>query len=303
MREAMITGRIVYKDGSGTRRLRDDLRRPLFILNKYIEASIRHGDDDNFTDKIDTNEIIHMIYAAIGEEVNERTGDWIPLMYPVGIYGNPMDFYNGLYGALGGDLMPWLRIEVRPSFGYYKMDDLNHIFLEQFDDPDTIYKMIYLEIYDGSSGEFEKPIEFTVDIAEDDKHYNCTYKLDSAVLRDVQGKHFSSYITCNGTELGSDGCVEDRLQPFQWKRMLNDGSTGSWNLAAGNLCILSTGPVIPAHPVIDIPPPLSFLHRPLDLKKNVHEFDFTNGHQILVYYLTNKKLNRTGIHGTMKYKV
>ena len=71
MREAMIKGKVVSRDGSGPSILRRDLRKPLFILNNYIEASIRNGYDfENFADKMDTNEIIGMIYDAIGEEMN-----------------------------------------------------------------------------------------------------------------------------------------------------------------------------------------------------------------------------------------
>jgi hypothetical protein len=95
--------------------------------------------------------------------------------------------------------------------------------------------MIYIEMDELGSMNFEKPIEFTIDIISDKQPYTCTYKLDSVVLRSVYGEHFSSYITCNGTELGSDGEAEDRLQSFEWKKKLNDKKAASDETAIASL--------------------------------------------------------------------
>ena len=270
MREAMITGKVVSRDGSGPSILISDLRKPLFILNNYIEASIRNSyDAENFADKMDTNEIIGMIYDAIGEEINDY-GLYNTRINPIGVMSNPMTFYNGLYYAVGGlrcNNVPYTSLWINHEPGYTDIiDAVEHGGLEG--DRNKIYKMIYIEMTEIGSTNFEKPNEFTIDIISDNEPYTCTYKLDSAVLRSVQGAHFSSYITCNGTELGSDGEVEDRLQPFEWKKRLNDKTTGSWNFES----------------------------------EYGMTFDFTNGYQILVYYLTNKRINNTGKYRACTYK-
>tara|TARA_B110000046_G_scaffold109846_1_gene117129 strand:+ start:5089 stop:6423 length:1335 start_codon:yes stop_codon:yes gene_type:complete len=268
MREAMITGKIVSKDGSGPSILRRDLRKPLFILNNYIEASTRNGyDAENFADKMDTNEIIAMIYDAIGGEMNDYGWDNAQIN-PVGVMANPMSFYNALYYAIGGNYEPYTSLWIDGELGYTDITDaVEHGALEGY--RNKIYKMIYIEMSEIGSMKFEKPIEFTIDIISDKQPYTCTYKLDSAVLRSVYGEHFSSYITCNGTELGSDGEAEDRLQSFEWKKKLNDKITGSWKLASDDGMI----------------------------------FDFTYGYQTLVYYLTNKRINNTGNYRVCTYKI
>jgi hypothetical protein len=270
MREAMITGKIVNRDGSTPSILRDDLREPLFKLNNYIEASIRNGSDpENFADKMDTNEIIGMIYDAIGEEVNCE-GLNNTYIDPVDMYGNPINFYNGLYYVIGGNNVPYTSLWIDNELGYTDVTDaVEHGALEGHQN--EVYEMIYIEIDEIDeigSIMFEKPTEFTIDIISGGDIYTCTYKLDSAILRSVHWEHFSSYITCNGTELGSDGEAEDRLQPFEWKKRLNDKTAGSWKLASDSEII----------------------------------FDFTRGYQILVYYLKRKVINKTGIYRECTYK-
>ena len=196
-------------------------------------------------------EIIAMIYDAIGGEMNDYGWDNAQIN-PVGVMANPMSFYNALYYAIGGNYEPYTSLWIDGELGYTDITDaVEHGALEGH--RNKIYKMIYIEMSEIGSMKFEKPIEFTIDIISDKQPYTCTYKLDSAVLRSVYGEHFSSYITCNGTELGSDGEAEDRLQSFEWKKKLNDKITGSWKLASDDGMI----------------------------------FDFTYGYQTLVYYLTN----------------
>ena len=189
------------------------------------------------------------------------------IINPVGVNANPIYFYNALYYAIGGNNMPYTSLWVDGEIGYTDITDaVEHGSLEGH--RNEIYKMIYIEMNEIGSMKFEKPTEFTIDIISGGESYTCTYKLDSAVLRSVYGEHFSSYITCNGTELGSDGEAEDRLQPFEWKKRLNDTSTDSWKLASDDGMI----------------------------------FDFTYGYQTLVYYLTKKRINNTGNYRVCTYK-
>jgi hypothetical protein len=248
MREAMITGKIM--DSKKGRDVVSKLRLPLFILNKYIDASTRNTyDPTNFANLMDTNDIIRSVNNAIGDEGNRGIDG--TLIAPVDTPSNPMRFYKGLYNALGGDAMPWIPLTINKLF---KHSDISH-FYEMLSRPTLnkrISKMIYIEIADESAKLFEKPLKFTIDMVESGKSYHCTYKLDSAVLRDINKEHFSSYITCNGKGLGSDGDAKNRLQIFDWKKRLN--KSGKWKLAEDYYTM----------------------------------FDFTKGYQILIYYLTNK---------------
>lgn len=259
LRQTMITGKVTDTGNMIGRDIVAKLRLPLFILNKYIDASIRNSHDTtNFANVMDTNDIINLVNNAIGED--ENSGEDGTLIAPVDKPSNPMRFYKGLYNAIGGDPMSWTRLTVG---GDSKRSDISNFYskLSQSAVVSRISKMIYIEIDDAPSSTFIKPVEFTVDMIEAGKNYNCTYKLDSAVLRDVDKEHFSSYITCNGKGFGSDGDAVNRLQSFDWKKRLN--KSGEWKLA----------------------------------KEYPTYFDFTEGYQMLVYYLTNKQLNDTGEDG------
>ena len=47
------------------------------------------------------------------------------------------------------------------------------------------------------------------------------YVLDAVIIRDKEGQHFSSLLTCNGEELSFDGASYSRLNKFKWKQYLN----------------------------------------------------------------------------------
>ena len=54
------------------------------------------------------------------------------------------------------------------------------------------------------------------------KYTGHTYKLDSAIVRDIGKKHFAAFITLNKKQYGFDGNQYSRLQQMNWKDMLND---------------------------------------------------------------------------------
>lgn len=72
------------------------------------------------------------------------------------------------------------------------------------------------------------------------------YALDSVIIRNTKGDHFSSLLTCEKKEYGYDGMSFHRLVPISWKKNLNkdfvwkyEGSTDNkdrlleWNLRSG----------------------------------------------------------------------
>jgi len=118
---------------------------------------------------------------------------------------------------------------------------------------DVYPKVIYLEVYDIESKNFHKPRQFIIKKYEAGVTYNCTYTLDSAVLRNTEGYHFSAYITCNGDGFGFDGESFSRLEKFNWKSKLNKNI--KWRFA----------------------------------KQFDTFFNFTDGYQLLIYYLTKRE--------------
>ena len=74
------------------------------------------------------------------------------------------------------------------------------------------------------------------------------YKLDSAILRNIGGYHFSAYLTCNKKDYGFDGASFKRIEPFNWKSKINKNI--KWRFAD-------------EYPTY---------------------FNFTQGYQILIYY-------------------
>tara|TARA_B110000211_G_scaffold234646_1_gene305331 strand:+ start:4522 stop:5952 length:1431 start_codon:yes stop_codon:yes gene_type:complete len=216
LREAMITGKLA--DGRSVKKV---LRRPLFVLNKYINASLRSSyDTTNFADLMDTNNIIEMVFSAVGRRINNAALKTV--IAPVDVPSNPLRFYKALYYELGGELMKWLQIRGRDSTSIKReFDRCKH---------EKIAKIVYLEIHDNESKSFKKPRQFVIKKKEPNGYtYNYTYTLDSAVLRNTAKHHFSAYITCNGKDYGFDGESFSRMQPFNWKTKLNRNS--QWRFA------------------------------------------------------------------------
>jgi hypothetical protein len=50
---------------------------------------------------------------------------------------------------------------------------------------------------------------------------DASYRIDSAVVRDISKQHFCTTITCEGKEMGYDGASFKRLVPLEWKHRMN----------------------------------------------------------------------------------
>jgi len=214
LREAMITG--VMADG---RKVPKKLRKPFFLLNKYIEASLRaEQDETNFANLMDTNDIIRDIYKAIGPTVNRKESN--TLIAKSRKPSNPLSFYRGIYNVLGGNLMSWLhvRIDKKVAFGPTVKE---HLRVEA--SAREIPKVLFIAVFDDAANMI-KTAKIKVDLhlssygLDIGNGYKCTYTLDSAVLRDIGKHHFSAYLTCNGKEYGFDGESFSRMEPFAWKK-------------------------------------------------------------------------------------
>lgn len=243
LREAMVTGIMANKEPVPKK-----LQRPFFLLNKYIDASLRAPyNKKDFASLMNTNNIIKDIHAAIGEEVNVDN----TLVAKVDVPSNPFSFYSGLYNYLGFDLMHWVKIVV--NSGSFDKDWLgNKVAWQAIQDgiqtQPKIPKVVFLEIFDQESKEFDKPVDFFVYSIKDGEKIKYKYTLDSAILRNTEQFHFSAYLTCNGKDFSFDGESFGRMKPFKWKSKLNKNT--AWKTS----------------------------------KEDV-KFNFQKGYQLLVYYI------------------
>lgn len=243
LREAMITGVM-----ANNKPVPKKLQRPLFLLNKYIDASLRAPyNKTDFASLMNTNNIIKDIHAAIGKDVNIHH----TLVAKVDVPSNPFSFYSGLYNYLGYDLMHWSKIVV-PSDSLDKDWLGKRVTSRAIQDGTPLEpkmpKVIFLEIFDSESKDFNKPIEFVVHSTKDGEKIRYKYSLDSAILRNTEQFHFSAYLTCNRKEFSFDGESFSRMNPFKWKSKLNKNT--AWKTS----------------------------------KEDV-KFNFQKGYQLLVYYI------------------
>ncbi len=215
LRECMVT----YRTVNGNK-INDVLKKPFFLFNNYIETILRSEyDNSGFSKRLNTNEIIKVIYSALNKYVNKNKNN--KLIEKVGVASNPLYFYEGLYNYLGENVIPYINI-------YYNNDDVskkyvNDRIISYKKDNNKMPKVIFLEIADKLSSKVKKYKTITID--------NNTYTLDSVILRDTDKTHFSSYITCNQNQYAFDGLnKEKRLKLFNWKDKLNKNV--SWRMSS-----------------------------------------------------------------------
>ena len=201
LRQAMITSKL---PGGGY--IEKKLRWPFFLLNRYIEASLRgKSDPSRFAKLMDTNEIIRGIYRQIEPE---QRG-----IVKTQIAANPLTYYISIMEYLGKGkkhfALSWITLHDRQ----YKT--VRERIKEYIHHRDAAPNMLFLEY----SGTLKVKKERHIRVATPSTDYH--YSLDSAILRDTENEHFSAYITCNGKDYGFDGESFSRIAPFSWKNKLN----------------------------------------------------------------------------------
>ena len=195
IRETMITG-FVYpkklreklsenKNINSNSRIPVQFWKELIKLNLMIDGSI-NGD---LTVLADTNNIIRGL-NKYQKDFPKTQKAW-----------NPVNFYLSLVKEITR-FMPVKKYQLTLSEYYanpnISIDSLVHnatsdIIIIHCDN--NVYKPLYL--LDG------------------------VYRLDSVVLRDTKGYHFSAYITCNNEEYMFDGASYNSLEKRNWKENLN----------------------------------------------------------------------------------
>ena len=206
LRISMVTGKKI--DGTP---IKKNLQKMLFIFNKYIESIIRgkHSNvNKNYALKLDSNEIIRNIYSEI---LNID-----PFLIPnVNDAGNPMNFYNGLIKYVNLDSTVRItdvktKLMYELLMGKIKIPGTNKLIEKILNS-----HIIIIRIKDNednvnlTNGYFEKQKKlksFTIN--------GKKFVLDSAIVRDNSGEHFSAYLTVNKKECLFEGYSNTRIKTF-----------------------------------------------------------------------------------------
>jgi len=208
MREAMITGVLPGGNEVGPK-----LRKPFFLLNKYVEASLRRKDDSTrLAEVMDTNAIIRSIYHALQGGEGNRLG--VPKTRTA---WNPLDYYETIAGYLTGSRPLVWRSYLDATVGNIRGKEHGR----------DAADILFLELTERKANKIHKPRSFHIGKGSSRREY----KLDSVVLRDNRKQHFTAYLTCAGKPYAFDGMSFSRLTPFPWPGMLNAPKT--WEFVSG----------------------------------------------------------------------
>jgi hypothetical protein len=218
LRQIMITGKRLNGNAIDKK-----LKWPFFLLNKCIEASFIGNKTvaaHDFAYLMDTNDIIKEIYENLPKSLKKKTKDGLHIK--INENYNPILYYKGMVNYLDSNLK---TNDVELKFDWFgfnrvvkKVKKFEEIISERFSvgsEPD----FMGIDVIGSNS---IKPLQILV-------NNKVKYVLDSVVLRDTKGHHFSAYITCGGKEYGFDGESHARMQPFIWKNKLNKNT--QWRFA------------------------------------------------------------------------
>lgn len=243
IRKTMITG--ILPSGKSVNK---NMRKPLWLLNRYINASlVGTSDPVIFALRMDTNELIRSLYSNL-KKTKKKVEDLIigDVIVKTRKAGNPLDYYLRLIHNLEDRNIKYLHLQ-------------NKIFSElthKLNNIKYIPEVIIIENWERKTDEnFSTNFTFN----------GNKYTVDSAILRSLNGAHFTAYITINGSEYMFDGeryvtpnkygkLSQKTLSKFKWKEKIN--SKSKWKTE----------------------------------RKNEEAFSFSKEYITLIYYLDSKKI-------------
>jgi hypothetical protein len=195
---------------------------------------------------MDTNSMIKEIYEALPKDYRETN----PYITPIREAGNPIRYYGSLMYYLNNKAINMLFVTSANNQWHNMIQQ--QIITNNKNNNNNKNKtnkspdVIVLEFFDNESKTtLNKPTHFLI---EDKK-----YKLDSCVIRDQDGNHFSSMLTCEKKEMAYDGMSFHRLVNMEWKKRIN--TNYSWQFEGSK-----------------------------DADDKAIEWNFLNGYQMLIYY-------------------
>lgn len=206
-RQLMIEG--THADG---RPIPKNLRDAFALLNYGVDAALTGNE---FAHTMDTNAVIHDIYAAIPEKTKKS----LPFVTDVGKDGNPLRYYTSIMHFLHNKSVSLKVIELTSNEWKTGIQSVLG---------NTTPNILCLETSDDSN----------ITTRAKSFHINgARYVLDSCIIRDISGKHFSLVLTGEKQELAYDGASREGLAKFKWKKHINADYT--WKFDYGTLFIKS----------------------------------------------------------------
>jgi hypothetical protein len=133
---------------------------------------------------------------------------------PITFYDGLMDYFKNVHNVKGISIKKFFvtnKIEELNSPGSYKIITGSNCDLAIVEVTDTNRDKY------NKSKEQKKPLKISYDSKE--------YTLGAAVIRDTKRRHFCCVCDVNGKEYGFDGVSFRRLNPFEWRKLLNKDHT------------------------------------------------------------------------------
>ena len=210
-----------------------------FILNLFIEASYNQTSKSHsfynklnrLSNKLNTNYFIYHIYKIIKKDPlsinpnvlisnNNKMYD-IPNINDA---GNPLNYYEELLRYMNYDTLKLMKYKFASKKELYSLIQENFNKLSHNNIPDIII------VEDFQSGTFiENNYNF---IDTNNNKYN--YVLDSIILTNKdhfdpkKNSHFVSTLTINNKSYKYDGSSTSKLEPFNWKKLINSNKNWSF---------------------------------------------------------------------------
>mgnify|MGYP000026496579 CR=1 FL=1 len=215
LRHMMITQR-----GPGESTVIDSLkmRKTMFAFNLAIEASLT---GNPIAYKLNTNSFVVSLADSMPAKYKKQMPKYATASNPITFYDGLMDYFEKVHNVKG--------ISIKQFSISNKTEDLDSL---------VSYKIIsdfncdlaIIEVTDtnkdsyNKSKEQKKPLKISYGSKE--------YTLGAAVIRDTKRRHFCCVCDVNGKEYGFDGVSFKRLNPFEWRKLLNKDKT--WTFEGSN---------------------------------------------------------------------
>lgn len=227
-RELMIIGKKV--DNSP---ISNTIAKIFFILNLFIEASYNQTSKSHtfynkitsLSNKMNTNYFIYHIYKILKKDPTSINPNLLisnnNKMYDVpniNDAGNPLNYYEEILKYLNYNTLKLMKHKL------VNKQDISKLIQTNFNNPDIII------IEDFESGTFFETNYTFID--ESNKTYN--YVLDSIIITNKDhfdpkaNSHFVSVLTINTKSYKYDGSSTSKLEPFNWKNLINSNKNWSF---------------------------------------------------------------------------
>ena len=224
-RRSMITGNKLPK-GYSTK-IRQKLRYPFWLLNKFIEASlVGKRDPYLYASLMNTNDIIQQIHSKLGDKQKGFYKKPGQAGNPIFLFIKIMNYYNKItdFGLdtiffNNCDYNEFERLSDKSTFTY------RHI---RYNKPDIL--IIDLSDQNNGDNEYSEKLGRIAKVSDYKKKLiykfgDLEYKLDSAGIRDLGQEHICACLTINGEDYMFDGENATPLYKNKWKNLINKKKT------------------------------------------------------------------------------